>query len=165
MKLDVGCGSAKQSGWIGMDMVRHEQVDIFHDLRELPWPVETDSVDELRMANVIEHLPDTIGTFNEIHRILKPGGTATLSYPWYKSYGAYGDPTHVHYFNDRMIQYFQRDRVGGKYRYTDNFFKVHAVELTTYAAIQWIPKRILKLLDRTLGFDLIHMVTIVISPD
>jgi SAM-dependent methyltransferase len=164
MKLDIGCGTAKRPGYMGMDVIDHPAVDIRHDLRRFPWPLPDDSVDELLMLQVIEHLPDTVRTFEEIHRILKPDGVAVVEYPWYRSYGAFGDPTHVHFFNDRLIDYFIEDGLGAKYRYTDRFFRLRRRVLVTYPFLAWLPGRVLKGVSRHLGLDVVHAVSITIQP-
>jgi len=58
--LDVGCGTAKINGAIGIDRAKLPGVDIVHDLNDLPWPFENDSFDEVYMNDIIEHLDDTI---------------------------------------------------------------------------------------------------------
>ena len=44
IKIDVGCGSSKIEGFIGMDHLDLPGVDIIHDLNSLPWPFESNSV-------------------------------------------------------------------------------------------------------------------------
>ena len=164
MKLDVGCGLSKHPGFVGMDMLDDPSIDIRHDLRVFPWPVADNSVSEMLMLQVIEHLPDTLATFNEIHRVLRPDGIATLTYPWYRSWGAYGDPTHVHFFTDLLIDYFIEDRLGGKYRYTNRFFILRSLQLETYPFLRWMPARALRFISRHLALDVVHGVRIRIQP-
>jgi SAM-dependent methyltransferase len=164
VKLDVGCGTKKCDGYIGIDRVDDPRVDINHELSVLPWPIGEDTVDEIRMIQVIEHLPDIVGTMEEIHRILKPGGRAVIAYPWYRSYGAYSDPTHVHFLNDRMIDYFTDSPYGMRYGYSAKKFTLHRRELVTYPVLAFLPDRLLKFVNRHLGLDIIHGVEIEIEP-
>lgn len=106
VKIDVGCGQTKRPSWIGLDVIDLPGGDICHDLNQLSWPVESDSASEIILNNVIEHLPDTVATMNELHRITARGGVVEVLHPYFRSKGAYGDPTHVHFFNEYMIDYF-----------------------------------------------------------
>jgi len=44
MKLDIGCGSKKTKGSIGLDIVKHKNVDIVHDLTKFPYPIKDDEL-------------------------------------------------------------------------------------------------------------------------
>ena len=96
MKLDLGCGKNKKEGFEGVDSIAFEGVDHVVDLRSFPWPWEDGSVEEVHASHFIEHLParERIAFVNEIHRILAPGGKATLIAPHWASCRAYGDMTH-----------------------------------------------------------------------
>jgi len=114
VKLDIGCGRNKRAGFIGIDFVAGDEVDIVHDLTVFPWPVETNAADEIVMCDVIEHLPNTVETFNELHRIARPGCRVEITYPYWRSFGCYSDPTHIHYFNENLIEYFMRPGTSAK---------------------------------------------------
>ena len=45
-------------------------------------PFETGSVDHVLCTEVIEHLPDPSPLVGEVHRVLRPGGTALVTVPW-----------------------------------------------------------------------------------
>jgi predicted SAM-dependent methyltransferase len=95
MKLDIGCGTRKREGFIGMDRVQLAGVDIVHNLTALPWPIDDDSCTAIHIDNFLEHLPDTVSTFNELFRIAKSGCRVETIYPFWRSFGGYADPTHV----------------------------------------------------------------------
>ena len=44
-------------------------------------PIRTDSVDTVLFLDVLEHVREEEATINEIHRVLKPGGSLILSVP------------------------------------------------------------------------------------
>jgi SAM-dependent methyltransferase len=102
--LDVGCGSKKHPGAIGIDLSGDTDADIVHDLDSLPWPVEDSSFDEILLQDVIEHLQDLYGVFAELHRIGRPGARVHVRTPHYSSALAYSDPTHLHYLSAAAIR-------------------------------------------------------------
>jgi SAM-dependent methyltransferase len=169
MRLDVGCGQKKRPGFIGIDVVAGEGVDIVHDLTALPWPIEDNAAEEIVLDNVIEHLPDTVKTFDELHRIARPGCRVEMIYPYWRSFGAYSDPTHVHFFNEYMIEYFRRPgsstRSENRYAfYTRRYWKLINRDLVTYPFLAWIPNRVLSFGSRHF-VDIVHAVRLVIEPE
>lgn len=96
MKLDLGCGTRKKEGYIGVDSRQFDGVDVVCDLGTEPWPWQDDTVDEAHSSHMVEHLtgPQRIHFVNELCRVLKRGGKATLVTPHWASCRAYGDLTH-----------------------------------------------------------------------
>lgn len=96
MKLDLGCGPKKKAGFIGVDRLAMPGVDTIFDLRQMPWPWGGNSVEQVHCAHFVEHLTgdERIAFFNELHRVMKPGGTAEIITPDWSNASAYGDPTH-----------------------------------------------------------------------
>lgn len=169
LKIDIGCGKKKRPGFLGLDSNPLSGVDIVHDLTRFPWPLEDNCAEELVMDNVIEHLPDTVATFNELHRIARPGSRVEIIYPYWRSFGAYGDPTHVRYFNEYLIDYFlppgTTPRLENQYAfYTDRYWKLMSRKLITHPGLGWLPNGILSFVSRHF-IDIVSSVRIVISPD
>ena len=102
--LDVGCGSAKFPGAVGLDISPNAQADIVHDLDVFPYPFDDDSFDQVLMQDVLEHVADPITVIEELHRICRPGGRIHLRTPHFSSVLAYSDPTHLHYFSAEAIR-------------------------------------------------------------
>jgi len=96
LKLDLGCGINKKEGFVGVDVLDFEGVDVVADLRK-KWPWKNDSVDEVHCSHFIEHLTsdERCHFMNELYRVLKPDAKATIVAPHWGSNRAYGDPTHV----------------------------------------------------------------------
>jgi SAM-dependent methyltransferase len=82
-KLDLACGAVKVEGFLGVDIVQAEGVDVVHDLRQAPWPFEDDSIDEARCSHFFEHLdgPERITFMNELYRVLKKGAGCLFTTP------------------------------------------------------------------------------------
>jgi len=95
VKLDIGCGKNKKAGFIGIDQYAMEGVDVVMDVRSR-WDYADDSVDEVHSSHFVEHLTagERVHFYNELHRVLKPRGRATIIVPHWASNRAYGDPTH-----------------------------------------------------------------------
>lgn len=95
MKLDIGCGKNKREGFIGVDRIAFEGVDIVADLRQT-WPFEDSSIEEVHSSHTVEHFTavERVHFVNELYRVLQPGGKATIIIPHWASCRAYGDPTH-----------------------------------------------------------------------
>ena len=106
-KVDLGCGSHKVTGYIGVDVAPAPSVDIVADLTRR-FPFGSSSVDHLRAHDIIEHLPDRIHTMNEIWRICKPDALVDIRVPSSDGRGAFQDPTHVSFWNINSFLYYSR---------------------------------------------------------
>jgi SAM-dependent methyltransferase len=95
LKLNIGCGKSKMEGFVGVDLIKFDNVDIVADLRKR-WPWEDGSVDEVHCSHFAEHLEarERVHFYNELYRVLKVGGKCTLIVPDGRSGRAYGDLTH-----------------------------------------------------------------------
>lgn len=96
LKIDLGCGTRKQAGFIGVDKIKFEGVDHVFDIGWESWPFPDGSVEEAYTSHFVEHLTpvERIHFCNELHRVLVPKGKCTLIVPHWGSCRAYGDPTH-----------------------------------------------------------------------
>ena len=54
--LDVGCGSKKYPGAVGIDLSADTDADVVHDLDVFPYPLEDASFDQILMQDVLEHV-------------------------------------------------------------------------------------------------------------
>lgn len=105
IKIDLGCGTNKKAGFIGVDNIAFDGVDVVHDIANDKWPWGDGSVDEVHASHFVEHLTADQRIFfcNELYRVLKKGvyvngqateGFATIITPHWASQRAYGDMTH-----------------------------------------------------------------------
>jgi SAM-dependent methyltransferase len=133
--LDVGCGSAKTPGAIGLDISPETEADIVHDLDVFPYPIDDDTFDQILAQDVIEHVQEPIRVFEEFHRIAKTGAQIQIRTPHFSSVLAYGDPTHRHYFSIIAIRSLAEPRFA---HYTSARFRVVAFTLDL-----WLPFRLL----------------------
>jgi predicted SAM-dependent methyltransferase len=96
MKLDLGCGDNKKEGFTGIDFVKTEAADIVHNLFEFPWPIESDTVEEVHCSHFFEHIPNLVRGkwMDELCRVMKPGAKATIIVPYAFSRRSIQDYTH-----------------------------------------------------------------------
>ena len=109
LRLHLGCGRTILPGWVNVDQVQLPGVDVVADLeqcRSKPLPFGEDSVDEFLMSHVIEHVRDTLGLMQELHRIAKVGALLVARTPYGSSDDAWEDPTHVRPYFIQSWGYF-----------------------------------------------------------
>lgn len=80
LKLNLGSGDSKFHGFTSVDKY-DDAADVKADLIDLPFP--DNSVDEIKCYQTIEHIPyhQTDKMFQEMYRVLVPGGTAHIECP------------------------------------------------------------------------------------
>lgn len=108
--IEIGGGHLVQAGWINLDS-RNGQGEWRRLAQETPWPTADDSVDAIRAAHVMEHIPagePRIAVMNEAHRVLKAGGVFEIRVPNCLSgtWHAFADPTHVSFWCLESFHYF-----------------------------------------------------------
>lgn len=105
LKLNLGACDRNFAGYLSVDIV--PPADIIMDLSK-PWTELADSsVDEILAYDVFEHLPDKHQTMNELWRVLKPGGRASIQVPHATDGdGGHCDPTHCSYWTGSDFEYY-----------------------------------------------------------
>ncbi len=128
--LDVGCGTNKQVGAIGLDNNPRTAADVIHDLGEVPYPFADDEFDEIISRHAVEHIPDVMAFVTELYRITKNGGRIKLVTPHYTNPDWATDPTHRNHFNSYSFNTFMPERQTFDF-YTD----VKLKPLRTYVSL------------------------------
>lgn len=103
--LDLGCGSKKLKGSLGIDIRAFPGVDAVCDLNRPDWPIRNGSVDAVWGNQIIEHVDDVIAFLESIHRCVKVGADVVLLAPHYTSVYAWSDPTHRRAFGILSFDY------------------------------------------------------------
>jgi ubiquinone/menaquinone biosynthesis C-methylase UbiE len=145
MKLYFGCGNHKVDGFIGVDKVKTEHADIVHDMNAFPYPFKDNTVDEVLLSHILEHLPDTIKVMEEIWRICKNRAAIKIFVPYYNSLGACQDPTHVKFFTEHSFDYFTENgatTLSVYNYYTSARFRIMSIIPMQRSILTTLPKKI-----------------------
>jgi ubiquinone/menaquinone biosynthesis C-methylase UbiE len=99
MRLNLGCGRKPLEGYLNCDVVDYGTADKLFDFNKFPWDFTDSSVDEIYTSHTLEHLDDLLAVLMEMWRISKPGALWNIKVPYFRSYVAFWDPTHKHFFS------------------------------------------------------------------
>ena len=110
LKLNLGCGEKRLPGYINVD--KFGTPDIKHDLESFPWPWETNSVSEIALIHVLEHLGKEtdiyFGIFKEMYRVCRQGAKVRIVVPHFRHQIFYDDPTHVRIVTPLGLRLFSK---------------------------------------------------------
>lgn len=149
-KINLGAGQDQKDGFINVDLVEMDGIDIVHNLMEFPYPFEDESADEIHAIDVVEHLanytpdnrPSVIAFVEECHRILQKGGLLYMQMPGWKAEFLWIDPTHVRGFDIQSFDFFDPTKPFGQTTgfYSKAKFSVRAEELPNHNLRFWLTK-------------------------
>lgn len=82
-KLNIGSGDIKMDGVESVDINVDFKPDHCFDLKVFPWPLESETYDEIYFFHCIEHIQKNYHPpiLKEIRRLLKPDGLFIVSFP------------------------------------------------------------------------------------
>lgn len=127
-RLNLGCGRYPKEGFINLDWVGTDGVDVVHDLQTRPYPFADASFARIEADHVIEHLPEVFDTMRELHRILKKGGELVIRVPHHSR--GFSHPEHKRGFDATFPLYFDPNFPGG---YTGVHFEPVSVRMRWFA--------------------------------
>lgn len=113
IKLHLGCGNKKISGFVNVDKFPTDACDLTVDLEDLPWPWEDNSVDEIKMVHVLEHIGQSsetyLGIIKELHRVCANDAVIEIHVPHPRHDNFIGDPTHVRAITPQSLSLFNKE--------------------------------------------------------
>lgn len=99
MNLNLGCGSKIYDDYVNVDKFDLYDIDIQHDLEKFPYPFDDNSVEEIILSHVLEHIGQDPAIFikilKEFYRICKNQALINISVPHPRHDDFISDPTHV----------------------------------------------------------------------
>ncbi len=124
-ELLIGCGHSREKrlgvegrkGWSDlttMDMSKHVNPDVVHNLENLPYPFKDEEFDEIHAYEVLEHCGQQgdwrfyFAQFREFDRILKPGGYMFITCPNWDKRWAWGDPGHTRIIGFEQLMFLNK---------------------------------------------------------
>ena len=124
LKVNLGSGNEPLAGYVNVDRRQVPGVAVVADVRRLPFA--SASVERVNASSLLEHFADPYSVLDEIHRVMRPGATATFRVPSPWSYLAGLDRSHAFLADLKLWRqilggYFERVRVAPEgVRYRDN---------------------------------------------
>jgi len=114
IKINLGAGMSCRDGYVNVDAVAYDGIDVIHDLNEIPWPFDDCMAEEILALDVFEHLDNLIAVMDECHRILAPDGRLKIRGPAHDSPRLWEDVTHRRAFTTKSFDHFDPDTLYGK---------------------------------------------------
>jgi ubiquinone/menaquinone biosynthesis C-methylase UbiE len=112
IKLNLGCGYDILDGYINVDKFPVNSSVINHDLESLPYPWEDNSVTEIVMRHVLEHLGQQpaqyIAILKELYRVCQNEALIRITVPHPNHDNFKNDPTHVRIVTPDGLQLFSK---------------------------------------------------------
>jgi hypothetical protein len=110
LKLNLGSGQNPQPGFVNVD--KFGEPDLRCDLETFPWPWPDNSVSEIVMNHVLEHLGAStevfIGIMKELYRVCEPGARIRIAVPHPRHDTFINDPTHVRPITPEVLSLFSK---------------------------------------------------------
>ncbi len=114
MRLNLGCGHDRRDGFVNVDRSPDCAPDAVVDLEQLPWPWPDDSVEEVVLRHVLEHLGrETEAYFaiiRELWRVCRDGARVEITVPHPRHDQFLNDPTHVRPITPQGLELFSARR-------------------------------------------------------
>lgn len=149
-KLNFGCGRDIRKGWTNVDGQKSKGVDKSFDFEKFPYPFKENTFDYVLIDNVLEHINNPRKVLEELWRICKKDAKIEIIVPYYNSYYAYADVTHVNFFNEiAMEQLIEGDTYS--LNNEDKKFDIIKLNSVPQRFFKYFPKKILNILKRFFG--------------
>ncbi|MGO9922521.1 MAG: class I SAM-dependent methyltransferase [Isosphaeraceae bacterium] len=110
LKLNLGCGAKRFPDFVNVDKVGDP--DVKFDLETVPWPRPNDSVNEILLIHVLEHLGQDpkvyLAIFQEMYRVCQAGARIRIVVPHFRHDFFFSDPTHVRAVTPEGLSLFSK---------------------------------------------------------
>jgi len=130
LRLNLGCGNDYREGWVNADRNPAVRTDLRLDLAAAI-PFADDSVDEILLDNVLEHVPRP-GFFpfiDELYRVCRHGAAIRIYVPHYSGMWAFKHLAHEVYFGVGSFDIYRVEPSFNAERYGRARFNMRKEEL------------------------------------
>lgn len=103
MKLNLGSGEDYKEGYINCDIDRSKNPDVVLDLTK-KLPFEDNSIEEIYMRHVLEHISKYDFLIKEIWRVCKDKAKITILVPFYSSHCMFSSSEHINFFAPETLK-------------------------------------------------------------
>jgi len=95
LKLNIGGGYKKYNGFLNVDYDSHCNPDYVCDIEKESLPFKDNSVDEIKVHHILEHLGEGYFSFlKEMYRVCQDGAIIDVVVPHHRHDNFFNDPTH-----------------------------------------------------------------------
>ena len=112
IKLNLGCGEDHKPGYVNVDKFGNPNIQL--DLETFPWPWENNTVQEIMMIHILEHLGKTseiyLRIIQELYRICVKDARIDIRVPHPRHDIFMHDPTHVRPITPEGLGLFSKRR-------------------------------------------------------
>jgi SAM-dependent methyltransferase len=105
-RLDVGSGTKRREGFVGLDRFPMPGVSVVADLDRAALPFAADSFDLVVAFHSLEHVEDLLGVMREIWRVGRPGAQVCIVAPYFTSGLNLANPYHKQAFNEHTPRFW-----------------------------------------------------------
>lgn len=99
LKIDIGCGSNKEAGYLGIDRIAGPVVDIVCDIcQEIPLP--DNSAEFVMASRVLPYVDNLFAAMAEIHRISIHKAVVCILAPYAHSFAHMSNPSFKQKFDE-----------------------------------------------------------------
>jgi len=158
LRIDIGCGSNKKSGFTGIDKVAAPGVDVVIDFESERLPFGDNEVDAIYSSHCLEHLSDPHLLLSELLRVGRDGASFELWLPYLKSNDAFVFG-HRMYYNELIVARISATAPGFWFQEIDGAMRLDRV---IYVLKSGIAEE-LKPLRVPLHFAIKHLFNIVVE--
>ena len=112
MKYNMGCGFNKMDGYTNVDKFVEASPDLLMDLEKTPWPIDSNSAEEVFFNHSLEHMGGQSQVFfsiiQELYRICAHEAMVHIHVPHPRHDDFIDDPTHVRIITPALMSLFSK---------------------------------------------------------
>lgn len=108
MRIDIGCGSSKETGYLGIDRISSPSVDMVCDINE-GIPLPDNSAEFVMASRVLPYVNNLFAVMGEIYRISIHKAVICILAPYAHSFPHISNPLFKQKFDEYTPRYFTRD--------------------------------------------------------